>query len=233
MKPGRIMMPPEARFMRYVTKSPEKNGCWIWTGYKNRAGYGVIADRTSGKPKTTLAHRLSWKMHRGPIPDNLFVCHDCPGGDRRNCVNPAHLFLGTHDDNMQDGVKKGRFKFPRRKGQSVGGTKLSDEVVFIIRQMVAGGAICRAIARAFKVDPKTVSSIVTGKTWKHVGGPITKLGRAYGARSWKSKLCDAIVVQIRKDFAAGVGNAELGKRYGVHMDTVQAIRIRRTWKHLP
>ena len=76
--------------------------CWLWTGYTSANGYG----RSNFQNKKQLTHRISWKVHRGEIPDGMFVCHSC---DVRSCVKPGHLFLGTHRDNMEDCKLKGRF----------------------------------------------------------------------------------------------------------------------------
>lgn len=76
-------------------------GCWIWMGSKDKDGYGLISINS----KYIGAHRVSWKLHFGPIPNNLFVCHHC---DTPSCVNPYHLFLGTHQDNMKDAGRKHR-----------------------------------------------------------------------------------------------------------------------------
>lgn len=95
--------PPSERFWTKVAKT---ESCWLWTG-KQGNGYGQL--RTGGKGSKQIgAHRLSYIIHFGPIPDGLFVCHNCPGGDNRLCVNPTHLFLGTHEQNMADMVAKGR-----------------------------------------------------------------------------------------------------------------------------
>lgn len=77
------------------------DGCWIWQGGKNKDGYGAAT--VNGK--YINAHRLSFKLNIGEIPKGMFVCHTC---DTPSCINPEHLFLGTHEDNMKDMKKKGR-----------------------------------------------------------------------------------------------------------------------------
>lgn len=87
---------------------PEPNsGCWLWIANANRTGYGCLSDS-----KQRLAHRISWEIHRGPIPEGLYVLHKC---DVPICVNPEHLFLGTHQDNMDDMVRKGRGRWNTRR----------------------------------------------------------------------------------------------------------------------
>ena len=81
------------------------DGCWIWQGYKIKNGYG----RTTRNYKQILAHRLSYQLNIGDIPEGLCVCHTC---DVRACINPDHLFLGTIKDNNQDKINKGRAKNP-------------------------------------------------------------------------------------------------------------------------
>jgi hypothetical protein len=104
-------IPLEVRFWQRVRK--DQDGCWRWTGHCRRTnGYGTI--RISEQSK--LAHRVSWEMANGPIPDGTFVCHRC---DNPPCVNPAHLFLGTVADNAADMVAKGR----QAKGDDAGPRK--------------------------------------------------------------------------------------------------------------
>jgi hypothetical protein len=103
---------PRTFDQRYI---PEPNtGCWLWLGVINRKGYGVIQLKVKSKPKrpSVLAHRYSYAMNKGAIPDGLFVCHSC---DQRSCINPDHLFLGTAKDNQQDMARKGRGGNPTAK----------------------------------------------------------------------------------------------------------------------
>lgn len=100
-----------ARFWPKVQVSTE--GCWLWAGSRNHHGYGRLSYyRADGVRATVRANRLAWEINVGPIPPGLEVCHNCPGGDNPACVNPAHLFLGTHTDNMMDMLRKGRAAWP-------------------------------------------------------------------------------------------------------------------------
>jgi hypothetical protein len=151
--------PVAERFWRYVEKT---DGCWLWTGCLNRTGYGVITVRAGLHIE---AHRLSWEIHRGPIPEGLEVCHHCPAGDRPNCVNPDHLWLGTHEDNMRDRSTKGRW---RRLGLQNSGEPLDEETARRVREARSGGQSERAVARAFGLSRWAVRVICEGRTWRVV-----------------------------------------------------------------
>jgi hypothetical protein len=91
-------------FWSRVDKGPHPKGCWLWTGCTYNAGYGSFWWRQ----KMRGTNRVSWEVHNGrEVPEGLDVCHTC---DVPLCVNPEHLWLGTHHENMQDKVRKGRHK---------------------------------------------------------------------------------------------------------------------------
>lgn len=95
----------EERFFKWVKKTD--GGCWLWIGSTNKVkpGSGAGQIRIKGRKNPVLAHRISWEIHKGPIPEGMNVCHSC---DNPPCVNPDHLFLGSQSDNLKDMFAKGR-----------------------------------------------------------------------------------------------------------------------------
>ena len=150
----------EERFWEKVdVRGP--NNCWQWMAGKDRDGYGRI--RLDGNGPTLRAHRVSFEIAHGPIPDGLQVLHTC---DNPGCCNPAHLFLGTDADNHHDMDQKGRRVNPL--GEAHGMSKLTEGDVLTIRELSAAGYAQEAIARKFGIGHSTVSDVVNRKSWKHI-----------------------------------------------------------------
>jgi hypothetical protein len=141
--------PLEERFWSHINKRGP-NECWLWTACMKPNGYGDF--RLSGKG--IYAHRLAFELAIGPVGEWL-VCHSC---DNRACCNPAHLFLGTHADNMADAATKGRMAKKERNGNS----RLTVQLAGQIRN--APGKQ-RDIAAAFGICQGTVWQIKSGRTW--------------------------------------------------------------------
>lgn len=131
-------------------------GCWNWTGRCVAGGYGRARHDLP-------AHRVAFVSFVGPIPDGMMVCHHC---DNPPCCNPAHLFLGTAQDNMADAVHKGRF--PWRRTAVVEGPRakyLTPIRVTRIRELLAEGYTQRQVARMAGVDHSTVSRLSHRAHW--------------------------------------------------------------------
>ena len=144
-----------SRFWSKVIKGPN---CWRWSGAK-KDGYGRIGDK---RTKSTLyAHRISWEIHFGPIPDGLNVLHDC---DNPECSNPEHLFLGTDGDNVRDKVAKKRHSY----GETHGAAILTEKDVLDIRRLRAAGVSLGYLARKHGISPQTVWCVVRRLSWKHI-----------------------------------------------------------------
>lgn len=160
---GREKLSTETRFWKYVTKT---DSCWLWTGVKNQRGYGLVRiNLPTGRATSRTASRVSWELHVGPIPDGLYVLHNCPGGDNPSCVNPAHLWLGTKADNNADCIAKGR----NARGERNGSARLTAPEVLEIRKLYAAGQATRPELMAeFHVGQGTIQAIVEGRTWKHL-----------------------------------------------------------------
>ena len=153
----------EDRFWAKVDVRGE-NECWEWMACKAQ-GYGRIGLGGVGAGAEN-AHRLSWELHHGDIPDDLYVLHKC---DNRGCVNPAHLFLGTQAENIADMVAKGRHARVAQKGERNGRAMLTkDQVIEIRHRYAEGGVTLRHLGEEFGVCPATASHIVQGRNWPHV-----------------------------------------------------------------
>lgn len=135
---------------------PEPNsGCWLWLGAVHSVtGYAKLRY----KNVSILAHRASYLAFRGGIPAGLFVCHHC---DVRSCVNPLHLYAGTHQQNMDDKQRRGR----QCRGS---GTVMTDLTESDVRDIRAASGTLTEIGRPYGLKKTTISAIRTRKTWKHI-----------------------------------------------------------------
>lgn len=154
----------EQRFWPKVDRI-DLSGCWIWAGAKNDRGYGQIYCSELAV-NMVGAHRASWIISKGAVPQGMDVLHKC---DNPACVNPEHLFLGTALENVADMILKGRKNQP--KGHSIGSSKLSlDDVITIkaaLKQWKYG--MSTALAKQFGVSPSSIYAIRLGQSWAWVG----------------------------------------------------------------
>jgi hypothetical protein len=150
-----------ALFWSQVDKSGGPDACWPWTGgILKPFGYGAFRPRY-GVHRKNRAHRFSYELAYGPIPDALCVLHHC---DNPPCCNPAHLFLGTRGDNAADRASKHRTACGERNHF----TKLTTQQVLDIRERYAHGETRRTLGAIYGVTPDNIRAIVLRLSWKHV-----------------------------------------------------------------
>lgn len=150
------MLPLVARFKASI-KINKRTGCWEWCGDLSPNGYGWF--HVASRPHN--AHRFAYELFVGEIGDKC-VCHSC---DNRSCVNPDHLWLGTHKENMQDASRKGR----TTQGEKGHHAKLKEtEVIEILRRVGDGDLTQTEAAQEFDVSLSTVHDIIRGKSWVHI-----------------------------------------------------------------
>lgn len=157
MKPNAAFQQLRDRLLAGAKVQP--GGCWLWSGRTKSGGYGVIASvRYGNRSRAILAHRASWFVYKGSIPDGLLVLHKC---DVPACVNPDHLFLGTQRNNLDDMTEKGR----RTVGERVGREVLTEDIVREIRQSSARGI---DLAARYGVSGSLISQVKNRRLWAHV-----------------------------------------------------------------
>lgn len=157
---------------RFWSKVEKTDGCWNWLGAVGVGGYGRfwISDEA-----VSFAHRFSYELAYGPIPDDKLVCHHC---DNPRCVRPDHFFVGTHADNTNDARNKGRLAtgdrsgsrlHPERlkRGEQNARAKLTEDQVREIRRL-AGSVTQAELAKRFGVAACVIGFVIHRKTWKHV-----------------------------------------------------------------
>jgi hypothetical protein len=195
-------------FESRIDKSGGPDSCWIWTGDINTCGYGRF--RLNGKKVS--AHGISYRNFKGEIPCNLCVLHNCPTGDNPSCVNPLHLWLGTHRDNNRDREAKGR-------GNQPSGDRHGSKT--------CPGSLPSGDAHWSRLNPEKVHRGDDHYSRLHP----EKMAR--GESGGNSKLKNEQVIEIRRLRGEGLTLARIGEMFGVTKNTVHSIIIRKTWAHLP
>jgi hypothetical protein len=147
------------RFWERVQKG---DGCWLWTGSISDTGYGKAC---IGHQRTMNAHRLSYVLTFGNIPDDMFVCYKC---DNRQCVNPNHLFLGTPTANVHDMDQKGRRITPSKLGEKNPAAKITFEIAEKIRAEYSQKNLTMTqIGQKYGITGAQVNHIVKFVHWRH------------------------------------------------------------------
>jgi len=186
-----------SRFWAKVDKrGPDE--CWPWKGSFTGLGYGQLKIRG----KRWGAHRVSWRLAHGPIPKGSCVCHHC---DNPPCVNPAHLFIGTHKDNSQDMVAKGRHYHP---------SSMSLHQVRLLRVLYHTGLYTQAeLACRFSLAQPTISAVTRGLLYAYAGGPTSQ----------RRSLSHAEAAALRQRVSQGEKQITLAKEFGVSKSAVSLI----------
>lgn len=215
--------------------------CWDWKGKPSASGYGRIGGELNGvriadKCRTQLAHRVSWLIHNGPIPEDgpgahgWVVMHKC---DNRLCVNPAHLQLGTQQDNIQDMDEKQR---GNRSGLTSGvgfdnrQFSLSrEQVAMVIESRKRSKDLAEELGVSQSVIQKARKRYMPEADRKALESEIRKRGALKGANVPNARLNDDLVREIR---ASSITNEAWSKRLGMSETTIAQARRRQTFKHV-
>lgn len=152
------------RFMDKISK--RKDGCWDWKSAFFNDGYGYFSygSRKEGNYRTYRAHRFSYLLFKGEIPEEICVCHTC---DNPKCVNPNHLFLGSRSDNTRDMYNKGRGV--NNRGENHGMSKLKEKDIKLIFKLRKKGLTQAVIGRNFGVGQDSISRILNHRRWGYGG----------------------------------------------------------------
>jgi len=215
---------PENKIEFFLSKIDKNgsNGCWKWNGTKDKDGYGQL----KVNKKQYRAHRASWMIHYGEIPESMLVCHKC---DNRECTNPNHLFIGSPSDNSEDMVFKNRSAKP--KGELNNNSILTSIQVSQIMDLLSNGMTAVDVAKKFNVCNSTIQNINHG-SWSHVKmSDDTDFKTATPRKTrW---LTEKEVRSIKLTLATTSRLfPDIAKDFGVHRMTIERIANGDTWRDL-
>lgn len=160
---GQKVHTPKERIRKMVCVDQDTK-CWNWQG-TTRNGYGrmIVGSRTKGTRRSESAHRYAYTAFIGEIPEGIYVCHQC---DNRACCNPSHLFLGTHQDNMDDRDAKGRNKLPpTMRGENHPKAKLTQKDVDWIRSVGRKKHSNKELSAIFDMSPRAIRDVLSHRSW--------------------------------------------------------------------
>lgn len=230
----------EERFNANTDRSGGPTACWLWQGSKYSNGYGRVWDGE----KMRLAHRVAYAVAYGSesIPEGIDVLHNCqPGPDRKDCVNPAHLWLGTQRDNARDAVQKGQITYYSGPDHPMFGVErdvcakghplTTDNIVLTNRGKARRCRICY-LASSHAGSLRYIDAHRTEiNARKRERRDSTRTGPAIGERHGLTTLTEANVRDIRS-LSKATTFRSLAIEYGVTPVTVANIVNRKTWKHV-
>lgn len=202
----------EMRFWKHVDVRGEDE-CWEWKACKDNRGYGKLS--STHKKSPLRAHRVSWEIHNGKIPNGLNICHKC---DNPSCVNPNHLFLGTQRENMTDAYKKKKIdNYTHGAGENNNSAKLTNAEVKKIREEYVNGATIAQLKK--KYNHTNIVRIVRNKAYVDKNyKPINANARP---RPTRIALSEKEILEIQK---TNTPSRELAKIYGVSKTTILKAR---------
>lgn len=214
-----ILIANQHKFWLGVKKlSPDE--CWTWMKYKDNRGYGEFQIRYEGKKMNFAAHRVSYELTNGKIPNGLLVCHKC---DNPSCVNPNHFFIGTHKDNSDDKVKKNR----QAKAETSGKSKLTWDIVRYIRKSFNDKDITVLfLSKKHNIHEKTITNILNGKNWKDENYiPIKlELFKFENGHTRSRNISKKTVIEIKNLINEGLMPKEISEKTGVKSQKIRDIK---------
>ena len=205
-------------FFGWITPGLPTDVCWEWPGKRDRSGYGCLR----AQMQHLRAHRVSYILYHGPIPDGLWVLHHC---DNPPCCNPAHLWLGTNAENTADKMRKGRHRSLLGEANPI--SKITAENVAFIRAQ-RGKVSQESLAQMFNMTQTNIGAIQRGKSWKAQPNSSTAPSRV---RRSNEKLTEEDVRELFRQRTLKT-HRELAQQFGISPGYVHHILHFKKWRRL-